>query len=115
MRSIGFSTNGDKKGLQEVNYRYSNTDHKNIAWMKNDNSIATLLQIRLAQGTLWGLQPFELKLEYPIDVIAGENFTGKSTFQIVWIQRKFLEQKHRRFKRVLCHDSARDLVENHSS
>lgn len=62
-----------------MSYRYSNTDRKNIAWMKNDDSVATLLQIKLARGMLRGLHPFSLKLEYPIAAIAGENGTGKST------------------------------------
>ena len=61
-------------------YRNSDTDRKNIAWMKKDNSVATLLQIKLVRGTLRGLHPFRLKLEYPIVAIAGENGAGKSTF-----------------------------------
>ena len=60
-------------------YRNSDTDRKNIAWMKKDNSVATLLQIKLVRGTLRGLHPFRLKLEYPIVAIAGENGAGKST------------------------------------
>ena len=47
--------------------------------MKKDNSVATLLQIRLVRGTLRGLHPFDLKLQYPIVAIAGENGAGKST------------------------------------
>ena len=62
-----------------MSYRYSNTDNKNVTWMKRDDTVATLLQIRLAQGTLRGLHPFSLKLEYPISAIAGENGAGKST------------------------------------
>ena len=62
-----------------MSYRYSNTDQKNIAWMKNDNSVATLLEIKLVRGMLRGLHSFELKLEYPIAAIAGENGAGKST------------------------------------
>ena len=60
-------------------YRYSHVDSRNIDWMTKDNSVATLLKIKLAHGTLRGLHPFEMHLEYPIVAIAGENGAGKST------------------------------------
>lgn len=47
--------------------------------MEKDHSVATLRQIKLHRGAMRGLQPFELKLEYPIAAIAGQNGAGKST------------------------------------
>ena len=60
-------------------HKHSDTDRKNIAWMQHDDSVATLLQIKLVQGTLRGLHPFDLKFHYPIVAFAGENGAGKST------------------------------------
>ena len=60
-----------------MSYNFSNTDRGNIAWMKNDKSVSTLMQIKLEEGQMRGLNPFSLKLTYPISVIAGENGTGK--------------------------------------
>ena len=47
--------------------------------MKKDNSCATLSSIHLTTGSLRGVHPFELKFQYPIVAIAGENGCGKST------------------------------------
>ena len=62
-----------------MSYNFSNIDRANIAWMKNDKFVSTLMQIKLAKGQMRGLNPFSLKLTYPISVIAGGNGTGKST------------------------------------
>ena len=62
-----------------MTYSYSRTDEKNAKWMLRDNSRATLCEIELIEGSLRGLNPFRLELEYPITAIAGTNGSGKST------------------------------------
>ena len=62
-----------------MSYKYSNTDRANFRWIDNDHSVATLIQIKLKQGQMRGLDPLTLEFKYPISVIAGENGTGKST------------------------------------
>ena len=62
-----------------MGYSYSSTDKRNIAWMPTDHSVATLIKLRLIEGTIRGLTPFALDFKYPISAIAGENGTGKST------------------------------------
>lgn len=63
-----------------MGYKYSELDKKNLNWMANDNSCATLHEIKLRYGRLRGLFPFHVQFKYPISVVAGENGCGKSTF-----------------------------------
>ena len=60
-------------------YSYSSTDNRNISWMRNDQTRATLRNVRLTRGHLRSLHPFELALDYPVTAIAGPNGSGKST------------------------------------
>lgn len=60
-------------------YKHSKLDRSNIGWFENDNSCASLHRIRLENGNLRALSPFEISFSYPISAIAGENGTGKST------------------------------------
>ena len=62
-----------------MSYKYSHTDKRNLAWMKKDKSVVTLLQVKLVEGRLRGLHPFGLQFDYSISAIAGENGVGKST------------------------------------
>ena len=62
-----------------MSYGYSAVDKKNIEWLANDNTRATLSRICLVKGSLRGLHRFDLELEYPLTAIAGKNGCGKST------------------------------------
>lgn len=62
-----------------MKYLYSNIDRNNLSWIKKDDTCATLRNITLTQGSMRGLTEFEMDLQYPISVIAGENGCGKST------------------------------------
>lgn len=61
-------------------YRYSQIDDRNIQWMANDNTRASLCRAALKEGKLRGLGKFDVTFKYPIAAIAGENGSGKSTF-----------------------------------
>lgn len=60
-------------------YKYSKVDEDNLLWFPNDSSRATLLRVKLIEGALRGLHPFEMNLKYPITAVAGRNGSGKST------------------------------------
>lgn len=60
-------------------YRYSQCDSSNIKWFCNDNSVQSLVGIRLVEGHIRGLYPFHVSMSYPITAIAGLNGSGKST------------------------------------
>ncbi len=61
-------------------YNYSQIDQDNLKWFKNDNSRATLLEIKISTGQVRSLNKnLELSFHYPITVIAGRNGSGKST------------------------------------
>ena len=62
-----------------MRYRNSNTDNSNFRWMHNDNSVATLMAIKMSEGSLRGISDFLLSFKYPITALAGRNTTGKST------------------------------------
>jgi predicted ATPase len=62
-----------------MSYRYSAIDERNLRWFPRDASRATLLAIKLVEGHLRGLYPFEMTLQYPISAIAGKNGSGKTT------------------------------------
>lgn len=47
--------------------------------MPRDNSVATLLEIKLTQGSLRGIRGLNLSFKYPISAVAGRNTSGKST------------------------------------
>lgn len=62
-----------------MSYNNSEIDKKNFAWFTSDIEAKSLVQIELTKGTLRGLHPFLMEIEYPISVIAGKNGSGKST------------------------------------
>ena len=62
-----------------MNYRYSQVDHNNLAWMPNDTSRATLRAIDISIGSVRGLRNIGVNFEYPITAIAGRNGSGKTT------------------------------------
>jgi len=62
-----------------MRYRYSHIDRNNLNWMQRDNCIATLLEIRLTEGSLRGIRDLNLSFQYPISAVAGRNTSGKST------------------------------------
>ena len=60
-------------------YRESNADRSLRKWFCNDNEHQLLRAIKLKEGTMRGLSPFDLKLDFPVTAIAGKNGSGKST------------------------------------
>jgi hypothetical protein len=62
-----------------VPYRYSAVDESNLRWFPRDTTSATLLTVKLVEGHLRGLYPFEINFQYPISAIAGKNGSGKTT------------------------------------
>lgn len=62
-----------------MSYIESEIDKRNFAWFTSDIEARSLVQIELTRGTLRGLHPFLMEMEYPISVIAGKNGSGKST------------------------------------
>ncbi len=63
-----------------MTYNYSQIDKDNLKWFINDNSIATLLKIKISVGQVRSLQKeLEINFHYPITVISGKNGCGKST------------------------------------
>jgi predicted ATPase len=60
-------------------YAYSSTDKKNLEWFANDNTRATLFEIRILNGAIRGLSNITIPFSYPITAIAGKNGSGKST------------------------------------
>ncbi|MBI4643310.1 MAG: AAA family ATPase [Deltaproteobacteria bacterium] len=62
-----------------MKYLYSQLDKDNFSWFAQDMSVASLTEIDLRRGSLRGLNGFQIKITYPISVIAGKNRSGKST------------------------------------
>ncbi len=62
-----------------MSYSYSQEDKTNLEWFKKDISARSLVSIELQVGSLRGLYPCKMEMEYPISVIAGKNGSGKST------------------------------------
>ena len=62
-----------------MKYNHSDVDEKNSKWFANDSTKHSLARISLVSGTMRGLSPFDLDLNYPIMAIAGANGAGKST------------------------------------
>ena len=62
-----------------MSYSYSQIDRRNQVWFKNDIEAKSLMDLELRVGTLRGLHPCKIHMEYPISVIAGKNGSGKST------------------------------------
>lgn len=62
-----------------MSYSYSQIDRSNQVWFKNDIEAKSLIDLELRVGTLRGLHPCKIHMEYPISVIAGKNGSGKST------------------------------------
>ncbi|WP_156907393.1 ATP-dependent nuclease [Thalassobaculum salexigens] len=60
-------------------YKNSQIDKSNFKWFENDDSRASLREIRLTKGTIRGLTNFSISLNYPITVFSGGNGSGKST------------------------------------
>lgn len=63
----------------DTKYRESEADKKLRKWFINDLSRGLLRGIELRKGTMRGLAPFKLSIDYPITAIAGRNGAGKST------------------------------------
>ena len=62
-----------------MRYSYSQVDKSNQKWFMLDIEAKSLIDVELQVGTLRGLHPCKLHMEYPISVIAGKNGSGKST------------------------------------
>ena len=62
-----------------MKYKESNIDKNLRSWFERERDCALLHSIRLSDGHIRGLTPFELTFEYPITAIAGKNGSGKST------------------------------------
>lgn len=62
-----------------MRYKESEIDRKNFNWFGNDNTCATLNDIKLMRGSIRGLYPFMVTFSYPTSAFAGENGSGKST------------------------------------
>ncbi|QQZ43350.1 AAA family ATPase [Pseudomonas sp. SK3(2021)] len=62
-----------------MKYRESQLDKSLRQWFSNDNTKGLLRHIRIVSGTMRGLTPFHVSLEYPITAFAGINGSGKST------------------------------------
>ena len=63
-----------------MSYRRTKIDADNFKWFQNDNSVKSLKSLSITNGSIRGLtSPLELKFEYPITAIVGENGSGKST------------------------------------
>ena len=60
-------------------YKLSAEDSKLQKWFSNDNSSAQLRGIELMVGSVRGLKPFSIVMDYPITVISGKNGSGKTT------------------------------------
>lgn len=62
-----------------MSYKLSAEDSKLQKWFCNDNSAALLRGIHLNYGSIRGLKPFSVAMDYPITVVAGKNGSGKTT------------------------------------
>jgi len=62
-----------------MTYKYSNEDKANLRWFDNDHTRQSLRRIELKKGSLRGLYPFDMLLNFPITAVAGANGSGKST------------------------------------
>lgn len=62
-----------------MTYKYSNEDRRNLGWFDKDHTVQSLRVINLKKGSIRGLYPFEMRLNFPITAIAGANGSGKST------------------------------------
>lgn len=62
-----------------MGYQYSELDYKNEKWFVKDIEARSLVQMKLSKGTLRGLHPCSMQMQYPISAIAGKNGSGKST------------------------------------
>ena len=62
-----------------MKFRESNQDRNLRRWFTNDNEHQLLRSIKLKEGSIRGLSPFQIKFDYPITAIAGKNGSGKST------------------------------------
>lgn len=62
-----------------MRYSYSQVDKSNQKWFMLNIEAKSLIDVELQVGTLRGLHPCKLHMEYPISVIAGKNGSGKST------------------------------------
>lgn len=62
-----------------MTYKYSNEDRSNLKWFDNDHTRQSLKHIQLKKGSLRGLHPFDMPLNFPITAVAGANGSGKST------------------------------------
>lgn len=65
--------------IRKMTYKKSNEDRANLKWFDKDLSRGSLRSIKLKKGSLRGLYPFKMSLDFPITAIAGANGTGKST------------------------------------
>jgi len=62
-----------------MTYKYSNEDRANLKWFDKDHTRQSLRRIVLEKGSLRGLCPFDMRLNFPITAVAGANGSGKST------------------------------------
>ena len=67
------------KSEDDMKYRESQIDKDLRQWFTNDLSKSLLRKIRLADGSLRGVNSLNIDLTYPITAFAGVNGAGKST------------------------------------
>lgn len=62
-----------------MKYRETKLDKELRHWFTNDYSKTILRRIRILEGAMRGLTPFDVEFSYPITAFAGVNGSGKST------------------------------------
>ena len=62
-----------------MSYKISTEDLRLQKWFTNDNSCGFLRGISLDFGSMRGLKPFSVEMNFPVTVIAGKNGSGKTT------------------------------------
>lgn len=62
-----------------MSYKISTEDLRLQKWFTHDNSYGFLRGISLEFGSMRGLKPFSIEMNFPVTVIAGKNGSGKTT------------------------------------
>lgn len=62
-----------------MSYALSQIDKDNFQWFNHDRSRNSLVEIKVTNGNIRGVFPYEVEFTYPITAFVGENGSGKST------------------------------------